>query len=157
MLVLDDALKGHEQGGYHLARRLPLPDLPGLRERDVGELLAWAAVGAAVTLSLVFAHRASPSRAKADSWWLAGLVGVLMVFAVGVDMVHIAVSAVTSSPVVELVVTCAEAAGEVSAMAALLVYTVHVVRRGSAEPDLNTGSPRTVGALLGPMDAKRRT
>ena len=132
VLVLDDAVALHERGGGWLDRRVALPNLPGLRTQDVGELLVWAALGAAVALVLWSCHRTSPEAPRHDSRRLCALVGVLVLFAVGVDMLHIVVQAVTSSDVVELVVTCVEAGGELGAMAALLAYAGHVVRRRPA-------------------------
>ena len=56
-----------------------------------------------------------------------------MVFAVGVDLFHVAVPAVTSSAVVERLVYWTEAASELAGMALLLACAVHVARRERAD------------------------
>ena len=129
VLVLDDSLQWHEAGGAWLDRSVALPDPPGLRPSDVGELLTWAVLGTTVLLVLWLASRRSRGPVRRDSWCLAWLVLFLMVFAVGVDMVHVAIPAVTSSAAVERLVSWTEAAGELAGMAGLLAYAVHIARR----------------------------
>ena len=129
VVVLDDSLEAHEGGGEWLDQRPPLLDLPGLRTQDMGELLVWAGIGAALLPLLWISQRLSSPPARRDARWLTGLVGVLMFFAVALDMFHIGVAAVTSSPVMEQFLESAEAAGELSAMAGILAYVVHVARR----------------------------
>lgn len=127
VLMLDDALKVHELGGRWLDARLPLPEPPGLRTQDIGELIVWAVLGVFVLLVLACGHRLSPPTARKESWRLAGLIVLLMVFAVGVDMAHIAIASFTSSPTIELATTSLEAGGEAGTMAAILAYVVHIV------------------------------
>lgn len=129
VVVLDDARQWHERGGMWLDRNWAIPDPPGLRTQDVGELVVWAALGVCVTLLLLLTHRRSTPVARQDSLRLAGLVAVLMAFAVGVDMAHEVLRTVSSSSRLDLLAVWVEAAGEVGAMAALLAYVVHVARR----------------------------
>lgn len=129
VVALDDALEWHERGGKWLDRNWTIPEPPGLRTQDVGELITWAILGACVTIILVLAHRRSTRAARRDSLRLAGLIAVLMVFAVGVDMAHEVLQTISSSSRLDLLAVWLEAAGEVGAMAAVLAYTVHVARR----------------------------
>lgn len=88
----DDILSYHEVAGEALVAALDLPALPGLRKIDSGELLAWALLG--IPLAALLAHGFATSEAKARSLaylFLATLL-LLAVFAVGVDMVHIALT-----------------------------------------------------------------
>lgn len=128
-VVLDDALEWHERVGYWLSVRTSVVPPPGLRAQDLGELTFWALLGAAVLLVLWATHVRSDPRAQTDSWRLGGIIVLLMVFAVGVDMFDIALSAVTTSTRLELLVSALEAEGEVVAMVLLLVYVLHVLRR----------------------------
>ena len=75
-------------------------------------------------------HRRSSAPARADSWRLAALAALLVVCAVGVDLVHEVIEELTDSGVVDLLVTFVEAAGEVGSMSALLAYAFHLLRRG---------------------------
>lgn len=142
VLVCDDALAVHEHGGAWLDRRLPLPDPPGLRSQDVGELLVWAALGVPVLLALWRGHRASPPEARRDSRRLAAPLGLLVVFAVGLDMVHIASLAVTTSSTVDTVLISLEAAGELGAVAGLLHRVAQVVRHQRTGPAVAVGELR---------------
>ena len=66
---------------------------------------------------------------RSDSWRLAALAGLLMVCAVGIDLVHEVIEELTDSGVVDLLMTFVEAAGEVGSMSALLAFAFHLVRR----------------------------
>jgi hypothetical protein len=129
VIVLDDSLGWHERGGAWLNRRQLVPGLFGLPEQALGELVTWGLLGIPVLLLLWGTHRVGPARARHDSWWLAGLTGLLIVFGVGVDIVHEAIEELTDNSVVDLLVTLVEAGGEVGAMTVLLAYVVHITRR----------------------------
>ncbi len=135
VIVLDDALELHERVGSWLAQHVALPVVPGLLERDVGQLLTWAGLGAVSLLVLLATHRGSPAAARRDSWLLGGLVAVLMVFAVVVDMAHRPITAVHDSGAVELLLMWVEAGGEVTTMTALLAFALHVERRDRHDAD----------------------
>ena len=150
LVLLDDALELHERDGLYLAKHVALPAVPGLREREVGQLLTWAGLGAVALLVLVVAHRHSPPEARRDSWRFGGLLALLMVFAVGFDMAAHPIASVLDSDPVRLLLVLTEAGGEVVSMTALLAFAVHVLRcRGAsttpvAYPDAlpQTGSVR---------------
>ena len=156
LVMLDDALRIHEVGGGWLVRRGLVPGLLGLPEQALGELIAWAAMGVVVLLSLPFAHRVSPAGARRDSWWLVVLTAVLMFFAVGVDVVHEASEEITDNGVVDLLVTFVESGGEVAGMTGLLAWSVHVFRRPRTEarrpPD---GADARAAVVTQPRAARR--
>ena len=135
VVVLDDAFSLHERAGTWSARHLPLPDLPGLRLQDAGELLFWAVCGSLVLIVLVASHLMSSGVAQADSRHLGWIVALLMVFAVGMDMFHAALPAITTASVADQLAIDLEAAGEVVAMILFLLYVLHMWRR--------TAVPRT--------------
>lgn len=134
VLAGDDAFQGHEEAGGWLYRNYPGLDPPGLRPQDVGELLAWAALGAGLSGLVYVTHRRSSLDARQDSRVLVQLIGLLMVFAVGLDMFHIALKTVLDAHPLNLAIISVEAAGEVAAMAVIFAYTVHMARRKD-EPD----------------------
>lgn len=132
LVLLDDALRFHERGGGRLVDRGLVPDVFGLPQQALGELLVWGLLAVPVLVVLVATHRASPRLARSDSWRLAGLTVLLMAFAVGVDIVHEVIEEITDNSVVDLLVTFVEAGGEVGAMTCLLAYVVHMSRRDAA-------------------------
>jgi hypothetical protein len=132
--VLDDALALHERGGGQLVRRGLVPGLLGLPEQALGELATWALLGLPVLLLLWVMHRTSRGRARQDFWGMAALFGLLLFFAVGVDVLHEAVEEITDNSVVDLAVTFVESGGEIAAMTALLAYIVHLARRPAVRP-----------------------
>ena len=134
VVMLDDALEWHETGGTWLERTGSVPAAAGLRSQDLGELLTWGVLAAAVLVVLLATHRRSTASARRDSWRLGALIGLLVVFAVGVDMAHIALGAITTSSRIDLLALWLESSGEVGAMAALLAYAVHMARRSSDDP-----------------------
>lgn len=129
LIVLDDSLGLHEKGGAWLNHRDLVPELFGLPGQELGELVSWGLLGLPALFVLVATHRVSSPHARQGSWWLAGLTGVLMAFAVGVDLVHEVIEELTDSGVVDLLVTFVEAGGEVGSMSLLLAGAVHLLRR----------------------------
>jgi hypothetical protein len=133
VVAADDALEGHERAGSWLSRSFPGLDPPGLRVEDVGELLAWGLVGAVVSVGVHLTHRRSAPDARRDSVGLAWLMGLLMVFAVGVDMLHIALKGVFDVHWLNMVLISIEGAGEVGVTAVVLAFALHVSRGPALE------------------------
>ena len=125
-VVLDDALEWHETGGAALVERGLVPDLPGVPVQALGELAAWGLMGVPVVLVLALAHSASTSPARAASWALGGLTGLLMVFGVGVDLAHDIVEEITDNTVVDVFMIMLEAGGELVGMTTILAFVVHL-------------------------------
>ncbi|SDQ67754.1 hypothetical protein [Quadrisphaera sp. DSM 44207] len=129
VVALDDALRWHEAGGAWLTRRQLVPEVLSLPQQALGELVTWVLLGVPVLLLLAVTHLASSPSVRRDSWLLAALMGVLMLFGAGVDILHEGIEEVTDNSVVDLLVTFVEAGGELGAMTALLACAVHVWRR----------------------------
>ena len=129
VIVIDDSFRLHETGGTWLAGRTAVPTVLGLREKDIGQLVTWALIGAVVLLALWLTHRPRSLAARDDSFCLLAMLGLLVVVAVGVDMLSVAVAAVTDSTEVKLLLLWIESGGEIGVMAGLVVYAWHVVRR----------------------------
>lgn len=89
--LLDDALMIHETIGRRVADDLALRPFAGLRPVDFGELLFWAGAGLPLlgVAALGLVKTAGPDRA--NGLLLLGALALLMVFALGVDMVHVVV------------------------------------------------------------------
>ncbi|SDD54601.1 hypothetical protein [Auraticoccus monumenti] len=126
VMVLDDALQLHEAFGRWFAARTDVA-VPGLRGQDVGELVAWALMGLPLGAALVVGYlRGRPERRLAHLLLLC--LALLLVFGLGVDLVHIAVRDHVH-PYVVYVLTWLEAAGELLGMSAVLAVVVHRLLR----------------------------
>lgn len=88
-VLMDDALSIHEQVGAYLVEHLALPAPSGLREQDVGELLAWGAAGAVLVSVLFWGFWKSNSEARKFGSIFAAIFALLVFFGIGVDMLHI--------------------------------------------------------------------
>lgn len=82
-----------------------------------------------MTIGLYAAHRRSSAAAQRQSLQLGLLIGLLMVFAVGVDMLHIVIKSLTGNRPLDIALIATEAAGETAVMAALAAYALHLVRQ----------------------------
>lgn len=90
-VLLDDALMVHETLGQRLADALALRPFVGLRPADYGELLVWAGAGMLLTPLAAIGLVKSSGRDRANGLVLLGALAALMVFAAGIDMVHVVV------------------------------------------------------------------
>lgn len=123
-ILCDDALLYHERVGAVLADGLGLPQLGGLRAVDLGELIAWGLAGLVLGPLPALAYLRSTPAERGLGWMFLALFGGLVVFAVGVDMVH---SAVPSR-----ILMVAEDGGEMIAIALACGLGLTVLRNGSA-------------------------
>lgn len=126
-IVADDALMIHERGGEALVGLLSLPAVAGLRPADLGELLTWALLGSVLLVVLLWAHLRSGPDARRRSWQLGGAIALLAVFAVGLDMVEIALEGVVS-PGLGTALTYIESWGELVSMTVLLALAWSFLR-----------------------------
>lgn len=126
-LVIDDFFLLHERGGEYLAGALSLPSVLNLRPVDLGELIVWAIEAAILGLVLIVAHLTSSRVVRRNSWGLLALMVLLALFAVLIDMIHIAVESDISQRFNSLF-GLTETAGELGVMTLILLYVVQISR-----------------------------
>lgn len=119
IFLADDSFKLHERGGYHLASRLDLPSVSGLRAQDAGELIVWAVLGALVLAALVVGHLHSTAEARAHCRRLVPFLAALVFFAVILDMADILVA---GTP--QVVVAVIEDGGEQIVLSGTIAYVI---------------------------------
>ncbi|WP_156809072.1 hypothetical protein [Arthrobacter sp. TB 23] len=136
-ITLDDFLMIHERVGGFLADALGLPAVAGLRPVDLGELLVWGGVAVPLGIALLLAHRVGAPGARAGSRLFMILAGILVLFGVGIDMVHVMTTTVFDAPVRQFL-TFLETGGELVSMSLMLVCSIHLRR---IYPTSVTGQP----------------
>ncbi len=87
-LVLDDSIGLHEISGLYLSQIFAIEPMFGVRSRDIGELLFAAAVGLFFFFPLVTSYLKGDEFAKRVSRFLGVLLFALVLFGVGVDVIH---------------------------------------------------------------------
>lgn len=90
-VLIDDAFQYHETVGAWLATTFHFPSLGGMRPVDLGELMAWAMAGLVVGPMLAMAFLRCSGNERGMGLVLMACFGALVVFAVGLDMLHVAV------------------------------------------------------------------
>lgn len=126
-VVADDVLRLHERLGAVVVRRLDLEPVAGLRAADQGELAVWAVGAAGLLPGLLLCHRRCEGADRRLSAALFRLLAALAVFAVLLDMAHIALApSHQSAP--DVVLTLAETTGELGVMTAMLLIVVRAAR-----------------------------
>jgi general stress protein CsbA len=88
-VVADDALSYHERFGDVLVDLLSLPALPGLRDDDTGELLAWALAGIPLGLLVFLTFRSSPMLQLEAAGIFLLPFAALAFFGGAMDMLHV--------------------------------------------------------------------
>lgn len=87
-VFLDDALMLHEGAGAMMAARVAAPAVMGLGYSELGELLGWAVMGAALGTLLLLAYLRASKEGRKLSRGLFVLLGALAFFGVVMDMLH---------------------------------------------------------------------
>ncbi|WP_349371203.1 hypothetical protein [Salinarimonas sp.] len=156
VIALDDMVSYHEMAGDALVVALDLPALPGLRPDDSGELLAWALVGVPLVALLAWGFVVADRAARGLAVLAGASLGLLAVFAVGVDMAHVALtSEAVGLPAalagalgiapdlafkgVDAVLMTAEDGGEMLAIALAAALALAAWRRETAASDRHFG------------------
>ena len=127
-IVADDALQIHERASVPLVETFGLPAVLGVRGKDLGELLVWVAFGAVLLPLLAVGHRRSDPWARAVSrrlWWL---LGALVIFGAGLDLIHVVLN---EGPVREVLVV-AEDGGELLATTGMVAVVAAAAHRSRA-------------------------
>ncbi len=121
----DDAMQYHERFGDVLAEQIGLPALPGLRQVDTGEMIAWAVAGLLLGSLLLL----SLMRRRDGDLGPLALVslgfGVLVFCGIFADMVHIA-----APPQFGLFLEVIEDGGEMLAMTYMCWIALGFSRNG---------------------------
>jgi len=124
-LTLDDWFSVHEKLGGVAVERLGLAGAFGLRGQDFGELLVSAAAGAVLLGALLWGHWRSTPGLRRVGLHLAALLGLLLLFGIGTDMLHSISMGSWLDP--ELLVV--EEGGELLAMSLICGYAYSVLQR----------------------------
>jgi hypothetical protein len=124
-VVLDDSLKIHEKVASDIIATFVLPALPGLRPKDSAEMLVWAMSGSVLLGILWWGFAWSQRGARTAGAVLALNFSVLVFFAIGIDMIHVAFS--NTSAVAFVLLPILEDGGEMLSIGlacalALLLY-----------------------------------
>lgn len=89
IVLLDDALQVHEYFGRRFVGWLDIPrGLIGLRPEDIGEVLTWSILGAAVLPMLWFSLKRSGPRHRVNGLAILVAFAALVFCAVGVDQLY---------------------------------------------------------------------
>ncbi len=143
-LLLDDALGWHERAGVWVAETLRLGPFFSLRAQDIGETLFLGGVGAAALVSGLVSYRRSDLRSREVARRLAGAVGVLAIFGVGVDLLH---QAFREVDILGYVLMVAEDGGELLVMSGIAAGVFALVYRTKVYRTDATGEPLTSRAF----------
>ena len=88
-VAADDIFRLHETVGALLVESLGLGAIAGLRAHDSGELLVWSFFGIIVVVAIALGFRRADAAGQRVGWTMILFLGVLIVFAVGFDMLQI--------------------------------------------------------------------
>ena len=88
VIAADDILMMHEKQGSTLIGYLGLEDRLGLRAQDMGELLVYALLGIIVVGAVLLGLLAANADGRRVGRALLAFLGLLVFFAVGLDMLH---------------------------------------------------------------------
>lgn len=122
VVALDDAFTWHERAGMPIAQWLQLPDVGSMRGNHIGELLFFAAIGAAAFAAIAVTWRVGHAFDRRLTLGLCGSVGLLALCAVVLD----GFSALTRHSAIGPVIAVAEDGGEMLALS-LVLFTVWVL------------------------------
>ena len=128
--LLDDAVSVHELGGDIVYRHLGFGPALGLRAQDLGELFVIGIVGVSLLAILAYLYRRSNDDERTVSRDLLLLSVVLVIFGVGLDMLHSMIDVMA----VRYVMGMVEDGGEMVTMSVTCWYLMTVVDRNGLAP-----------------------
>jgi hypothetical protein len=120
VLFLDDAFAFHESFGANLVQTFKIKEAFGLRAQDFGELAVAGMLGATFVLPFIHSLFFGDRKAKEVTLHLLILVGVLVFFGVGLDMLHSFLKNMAGSGVLTII----EDAGELLAGSLIICYSI---------------------------------
>lgn len=124
MLLLDDALEGHERIGRIIAASLNIPAILGLRPADLGEVLVAAGMGCAALAIVAITYWRGGSEARQLSADLMCLLVALAFFGVFFDVVH--TIAYFNAPSIAQLFVMIEDGGEMLVVSAITAYAFDI-------------------------------
>lgn len=127
-LLLDDSLQLHERLGSMVASRMGYAPAFHLRAQDFGELTVVGSVGLLFAGLLALTWWRGDREFRRVSRDLALLVGVVVLFGVGVDMLH----SMAGSPALTAALALVEDGGEMVSMSFVCWYAYRVFLRESS-------------------------
>lgn len=135
LVLVDDVFEIHEYIGVLFASDTPPDALSGqfgLRQRDFGELIAFAVMGCIGIAIMVWVVIKADTTARGEALGFTVLICVLGTFAVGVDMIQIGVKAGLEGSVknvVHLISQVFEEGGEMISLSLICAYSHLVLQR----------------------------
>jgi hypothetical protein len=129
-LTIDDAFTVHEKAGAWLRKTFEVPARLGIRAQDWAEIVYALLVGAALTLPVAIGYLFGTATDRRNSRAIAGLLGILIAFGVGVDVLHETIQVRSVKDVVGTI----EDGGEMLAMTAILWFVFRMRDRERAGP-----------------------
>ena len=124
--LLDDSLQLHERLGSVIASAIPITPPFGLRRQDLGELSVTVTAGLLILPSLLWAYYSAQPLIRQIFHKLALLLGLLVVFGVGVDMVH---TAFMDHPIISPLLALVEDGGEMLVISLFVSYAFSLANR----------------------------
>ena len=121
-LFADDAFSFHEAVGGDIAEIFNLQGVMGLRSRDLGELVFVGLIGLSFMFFFLFALIRGSKKTKQITIHFILLMGVLVFFGVGIDMLHSVLIKMPGSGILTII----EDWGEMLATSLILWYSVYL-------------------------------
>lgn len=119
LLLFDDALELHERIGSYFVVHFDYNSIFGLRPQDLGELTYASIVGFCLFIIFLLSYKYSNNKFKKASLDIGLLFGILLVFGIGVDMLH---GVFNQNKYVNFVLVLIEDGGEMFAMSMICWY-----------------------------------
>lgn len=141
-MVADDSMELHERLGHGVVLMFGLPGVADLKAQDLGELLAWGAMGALLLPVFLFGFIKTRDEDRVAAARLTICAALLLFFAIGMDMLGgMVCTAMPGVPRCYAVTGLLEDAGEMAVQSLILAHVMTLFLSGRA-----TGARATVEA-----------
>lgn len=131
ILFADDAFAFHEVYGAKFVRFFDVPGMFGLRAQDIGELAMAGLIGLFLASTIFYTLLWGQKKAKQVTVHFILLVGILVFFGVGVDMLHSFLNHLPGAGVLTMI----EDGGEMVAASLILWYSFYLNLKQGAKTD----------------------
>lgn len=133
VMVADDSMTLHERLGHGAALTFALPEFANLKAQSLGELLAWAAMGALLLPVFVIGFVKTRDEDRVIAARLAICVALLLFFAIGMDMLdEMVCTALPGVPRCYALMGLLEDGGEMAVQSLILAHVVALYMAGRA-------------------------